>query len=556
MRIFGPLLAFDLVRLSRSGRSFRLRCLYALALLGLLYVVYSRFFGHQNGRADLHELARFAENFCALFLVVQYVLVLLLTPALTCEAILEERQRRTFDCLLTTQLSDHEIIFGKLAARMADVTLLLVAGLPILSLTLLFGGVDPTVIWCGFALNLATMWLVDLIGMACSLGSSRQTMPLFETYLLVAIFCCAGGGCGLMGLDQGELGPFAVGIALTMGFAVLFTLAAVNGVRTPAERSVSGPPRPKPASSPIPAVPAGKSVRPTPVLPLFPPRQPAGASPRPRLEGDPILWRERYGGPPPLNGCILILVAMFLFMGLMGFAHSVPTDFVATESFITTALTTIALLMIARHAAGSIAAEKEQRTLESLLATPLSLREILGGKWWGTIYRAQPYFLQVVLLWVVAVGMSTFSILALPWLVAEFIVYVVLAASLGLVVGLLRETKRDAQFAAVALGAFILGGGHWWCTVALIGWLTGTGTGHVVDIGLGLTPVAVLYGTPLAADRRWQQLADREYWSLTAISIGLLLFAIVAELLWHYALARFRRTCGRTDDLRRAVTPT
>src|SRR5579859_697026 len=129
MKLFGPLLTFDVIRLARKGRSFWLRCLYALALLGLLYLVYSEFFGRRGGRADVHDLPHFAEQFCTWFLVVQYVLVLVLTPALTCEAILEERQRRTLDCLLTTLLADHEIVLGKLAARLADVLLLLLTGL-------------------------------------------------------------------------------------------------------------------------------------------------------------------------------------------------------------------------------------------------------------------------------------------------------------------------------------------------------------------------------------------------------------------------------------------
>ena len=49
-------------------------------------------------------------------------------------AVADEKDRRTLDYLLTTDLGDSEIVFGKLIARLATLSLILLTGLPIFSL--------------------------------------------------------------------------------------------------------------------------------------------------------------------------------------------------------------------------------------------------------------------------------------------------------------------------------------------------------------------------------------------------------------------------------------
>src|SRR5579884_894688 len=86
--LFGPVLFYDLIRSTRRGRYALLRCLYAAALLLMLFLCYSRWC---NGFLDVFSVqgidrtraAQFAEEFFYGLLIVQAVAVILLTPACT-----------------------------------------------------------------------------------------------------------------------------------------------------------------------------------------------------------------------------------------------------------------------------------------------------------------------------------------------------------------------------------------------------------------------------------------------------------------------------------------
>src|SRR5438094_417338 len=82
---------------------------------------------------------------------------LLATAAYTAGAISEEKEHRTLEYLLATDLRNREIVLGKLASRLANLALLVVAGLPVLSLLQFLGGVDPDLMLATFALTGLTM---------------------------------------------------------------------------------------------------------------------------------------------------------------------------------------------------------------------------------------------------------------------------------------------------------------------------------------------------------------------------------------------------------------
>jgi ABC-type transport system involved in multi-copper enzyme maturation permease subunit len=103
------------------------------------------------------EASAFAASFFVIFMIVQFVMAGLVTPIFTAAAIAEEKERRTLDYLLTTHLHDREIVLGKLAARLGQLFLVLLTGLPVLSLLLFMAGVDPDRLLAGFAATAATM---------------------------------------------------------------------------------------------------------------------------------------------------------------------------------------------------------------------------------------------------------------------------------------------------------------------------------------------------------------------------------------------------------------
>src|SRR5437763_9849562 len=123
----------DLRRTARRGRPAALRAVYALALLAALGGLFVRSFPAAlafdpqllSREAGAPLMARFAGQFAAVCALVQLGAVVLLAPAATAGAVAEERQRGTLDLLLTSELSNTEIVLGKLAARTLHLFVLL-----------------------------------------------------------------------------------------------------------------------------------------------------------------------------------------------------------------------------------------------------------------------------------------------------------------------------------------------------------------------------------------------------------------------------------------------
>src|SRR5689334_2350927 len=121
MSLFGPVFYFDLVRQTRRAFPTILRLIYLLILfvvLGLAEVTGSHKWGDTLSPG---ALARRMEEFCSIFLVLQFILVVGLTPALTAGALTEEKEKQTMPFLLASSLRNHEIVLGKLASRLVSI---------------------------------------------------------------------------------------------------------------------------------------------------------------------------------------------------------------------------------------------------------------------------------------------------------------------------------------------------------------------------------------------------------------------------------------------------
>ena len=106
------------------------------------------------------EIQAFAEDAFIQFAAAQGIGLLLLIPALVAGIISDEYQRKTLHYLLASRLSSAEIVLGKLGARMVHVAAFIALGLPIVSLLMLYGGLNPANI---FYVYTGTMTLVLFI---------------------------------------------------------------------------------------------------------------------------------------------------------------------------------------------------------------------------------------------------------------------------------------------------------------------------------------------------------------------------------------------------------
>jgi len=93
------------------------------------------------------ELAEIGMNLFGTVIWLQGVVILLLTPAFVAGTIAEDRQRKVLSYLLASPLTGAEIVLGKLAARLVNLVVLVAVGLPVVSIALFLGGVDPAAVW-------------------------------------------------------------------------------------------------------------------------------------------------------------------------------------------------------------------------------------------------------------------------------------------------------------------------------------------------------------------------------------------------------------------------
>src|SRR5262249_40421454 len=84
--------------------------------------------------------------------------------------------------MLATDLSDPEIVLGKLAARLLPVLGLVACSWPVLAISSLLGGIDPTALMMAFALILAVALLGCTMALALSVWARKPHEVVLVTY--------------------------------------------------------------------------------------------------------------------------------------------------------------------------------------------------------------------------------------------------------------------------------------------------------------------------------------------------------------------------------------
>jgi ABC-type transport system involved in multi-copper enzyme maturation permease subunit len=135
-----------------------------------------------------HVQSQFASNFFYTFAVVQYVALLVVTPAYVAGAITDEKERKTIDYLFTTDLANREIVFGKLAARVATVILFVLAGLPLIAFLQMFGGIDPDLVLANTEGALITVVGLSTVAIAISAAAKRSRDAILIAYGLLLLY--------------------------------------------------------------------------------------------------------------------------------------------------------------------------------------------------------------------------------------------------------------------------------------------------------------------------------------------------------------------------------
>lgn len=159
-----------------------LGALITLVLIGLLSG------GGMGGDVGLTELAKAGSQVFAIIAYGQVILVCLLAPLFMAAAIGQERAGETLSILLTTPLSNLQIVLGTLVGRLFFVLALLLSGLPLFAVLLIFGGVPVGSVFVAFAVAGLTALMVGSVAVALSVFRAGGRRAVFAFVISIAAY--------------------------------------------------------------------------------------------------------------------------------------------------------------------------------------------------------------------------------------------------------------------------------------------------------------------------------------------------------------------------------
>jgi ABC-type transport system involved in multi-copper enzyme maturation permease subunit len=553
--LLGPHFYYDVVRLARRGRSTLLRVAYIIAMFIGLTVVYEGV--SSSGDVWHHnDFARVSERFAFGLFVVQNLAIFVLTPAYLGSAIAEEKERRTLELLFTTQLTNKEIILGKLFSRIIHLFGFVLAGFPILSLIQFWGGIDILVIAGNLAntlLNIVTLGSFCLLVSAQLKTVSGAVMTCY-VLLLPPSFCCFAsmngfpfvlqdarwGGTGSVTVQ--DIGILLMAHMFLTAFFLSFPIIFLREVQTYAAGPMLSPvrrdptlPNPGHALKLPPAT--AFQAEPPPLKPIA--RQHAPAEEPlddlsvpytlPPITEDALWWKERFVGGPPfvLSPVVLVPAIPFLATGVMVMLvylfHAAAGENYgrAVElwsyvlHFLFYALLGCYVLGVAYRATGSIARERQQQTLDPLLLLPIERSELLRAKFFGCVWRGWPWLAFIGGNLLIGTVLGVYHPLSMLCLVLAVVPIIAFFAALGLLLSIVMATVMRANLIMVIVFVFFLT-----CTTSAL---------------FGDSPLAYLETFTFS----WWTIAEVE-WRRVLVAFGMMAgFTIAAWTCWWIALRCF-----------------
>jgi ABC-type transport system involved in multi-copper enzyme maturation permease subunit len=513
MRLLGPVFWYDLVRIARRQKLALWRTLYGLALLVALFLLYTNALPHAwlgGTHIKPADAAAFANQFFAVFSVLQFAAVIFLTPAMTATALAEERGHNTLVFLLTTQLNSREIVLGKLITRFLQIGLLVLTGLPVLGVLQLMGGVEPMLVLATFTALTLTALSLGGLGLACAVIVRKPQNAAWRAYQIVLGYA----GLSLLSMWYWDLpvisrfAPPPVWAGRTMPAMIptppgsgVATYVATLPPRTSAEIILEG----FNSANPYFAFQRLKFQQNlgaylTDVLPevlrdyafghvafallfvglavwrlrMVATKQGTGltykkaimlrAAPHPPIKDRPVLWKEIYCESRPRQRWLALFFSRWFFVASFLPAWVVlvlmlDNNFGRLPQYTLLALryggTLIVMGLLMRlcvQAARSIGQERDRQTLDNLLTTDLTPDEIVRDKWRGCFLSGRWGLLWLVIHWALGILALALHPLALPLLFLECYVFGMFFVSLGIYFSARYPTTKHAVTAALMVG--------------------------------------------------------------------------------------------------------
>jgi len=177
-----PLLTKELIEQSARRRTYFVRLLYASLLFLLAYWQFSAILT-SSGSNNLAMLGTGADMFNRV-VELQFLGILLFLPALACGAITSEKERNSLTMLLVTRLGPFTILLEKLLGRLVPMFSFLLLSLPLLAFAYSLGGVSTLELVSGIVMLVLVCIHVAALAVMCSSWCSSTASAFVGTYTL------------------------------------------------------------------------------------------------------------------------------------------------------------------------------------------------------------------------------------------------------------------------------------------------------------------------------------------------------------------------------------
>ena len=185
-RVGLPLLAKELVEQAARRRTYVVRVVYAVLLFGAAFLIFFEILGARVGNA-FAVLGRGREMFEAL-VALQFAGIYLFMPAITCGVLTQEKERSSLELLFLTRLGPWTILLEKYLSRVLPMFSFLLMSVPLLAFAYSLGGISQDDLWSGVWTLATTVLQVGAFALWCS-AYFRTTVGAFVgSYVLGAAF--------------------------------------------------------------------------------------------------------------------------------------------------------------------------------------------------------------------------------------------------------------------------------------------------------------------------------------------------------------------------------
>jgi ABC-type transport system involved in multi-copper enzyme maturation permease subunit len=374
-----PVFIYECMAAARRWQTYAGRVVVLGAMLISLMVVWIIRVPTHAGPLTLNDLGRVGESFFAAIVGTQLVLALLAAPAYLSASICLDKARGTLTHMLVTDLSATEIVLGKLGARALPVFGMLMAGVPVLVLATLLGGIEPWAVVFSFFVIAGTTLVACALALALSVWGTKPHEVLLGTYLVEGIWLLAWPAWrgfivtppppdwlqimdpfrllfgSVVWDDFGRFGECAVFVGICIGLSAALTTFAILTLRLAARRGgVRAPSRWR-----------------LPRMPVF----------TPKLDWNPVLWHEWRRRTPSRWLQVIWGIYTVGSLGASVIALLIGSNRGELAAFVNAFQFSIGLLLVSITSVATLFDERVNGSLDVLLTTPLTTGQIVWGKW-------------------------------------------------------------------------------------------------------------------------------------------------------------------------------